>query len=251
MYNSILIINLMYIGDLLFTTPLIRALRANFPSAHIAMLADKKNADVIKYNPHLSELIAIDKKGYHNKLKNYIGLISDIRKRQFDLVINLHANERASAIAAFSGAREVIGFAARPFGIFFDRVVKERHDVHQADAYLEILREPGIAQVDNHGLEIWVDEGTEARADKLWQEAFADNSVDTRKVIGLNTGGSWPTKRWTKEGFAALADRLLETGYGVAFFGGPMDREDVDQILSLMNKPDHPKLAVSETRNRG
>jgi len=119
MYKNILVINLMYIGDLLFMTPLLRTLRTSFPDSHIAMLADEKNTGVIKYNPHLSEIIGIDKKGYHNKLPNYLRLIADIRKRKFDLVINLHANERASAIAAFSGAKKIVGFSAKGLGIIF------------------------------------------------------------------------------------------------------------------------------------
>ena len=236
--NKILVINLMYIGDLLFTTPLLRTLRTAFPNAHIAMLADKKNTIVIEHNPHLSELIAIDKKGYHNNLSNYIGLIADIRSRKFDLVINLHANERATAIAAFSGAKHIIGFSAKGFGTFFDCVVRGRTDVHQADAYLEVLNTMGI-KIDNHrGLEMWIDDAAQQQANDMWEQTF------TKKVIGLNTGGSWPTKRWTKKGFAELADSLLDKGYGIAFFGGPMDTGDVEEVLALMIHKDHQELGV-------
>lgn len=229
----------MYIGDLLFTTPLLHVLRQQFPEANISMLADDKNAWVLKYNPNISELIGIDKKGYHNKLSNYIELIRNIRRRKFDLVINLHANERASAIAAFSGAKEIVGFSARSLGMMFMKLVKERTDIHQADAYLEVLRTIGVTDFGNHGLELWVDEASQRKANEVWSEAF--NQV---KVIGLNTGGSWPTKRWTKQGFAKLADMLLVNGYGVAFFGGPMDKADVAEIVSMMGNRDHHLLKV-------
>lgn len=228
----------MYIGDLLFTTPLLRTLRTKFPKAHIAMLADEKNAAVIKYNRNLSEIIAIDKKGYHNKLPNYLRLIADIRKRKFDVVINLHANERASAIAAFSGGKRIIGFAAKGFGVCFDSLVKERTTIHQADAYLEVLKGLNISKFDNQGLEMWVDDAAQKRAKEIWDSSF------TKKVIGLNTGGSWPTKRWTKDGFAKLADKILEKGYGVAFFGGPMDMADVQEVVSLMEHSEHAELGI-------
>ncbi|MGI6092251.1 MAG: lipopolysaccharide heptosyltransferase II [Negativicutes bacterium] len=249
MYNRILVINLMYIGDLLFATPLLRTLRANYPEAEIVLLADKKNCDVVRYNPHISELIAIDKKGYHNKLKNYLGVIADIRRRQFDLVINLHRNERASAIAAFSGAKKIIGFSAKGFGFFFDKVVHERTDIHQVDAYMETLKAVGVKRIDNQGLEMWVDEKSQKKADEIWQYHFPDTSGNLRSspktpVIGINTGGSWPTKRWTKSGFANLADKILASGYGVVFFGGPMDKEDVEEILSLMVERDSPQLVL-------
>jgi len=239
MYQNILIINLMYIGDLLFTTPLLSDLRMKYPNANIAMLADEKNAWVLKHNPNISELISIDKKGYHNKLPNYIGLIRQIRSRKFDLVINLHANERASAIAAFSGAKEIVGFSVRGLGFNFTKLVKERTDIHQADAYLETLRAVGITDLRNNGLEIWVDTVSEEKAAKIWSKDF-----NSTRVIGLNTGGSWPTKRWTKQGFAKLADMLLLNGYGVAFFGGPMDKVDVNEIISLMTYSKHHLLKV-------
>jgi len=253
MYKNILIINLMYIGDLLFITPLLRTLRTNFPKAHIALLADEKNTAVIKYNQHLSELIPIDKKGYHNKFPNFMGLIFDIRKRKFDLVINLHANERASVIAALSGGQKIIGFSAKGFGIFLDNLIKERTDIHQVDAYLEVLKAINVTTIDNQGLEMWVDVATEGRATTIWdtaychcepREAIFPLHADTPKVIGINTGGSWPTKRWTKAGFSQLADKLLEKGYGIAFFGGPMDEKDVNDIISLMKYQHHNKLVV-------
>lgn len=230
MMEKILVINLMYLGDLLFTTPLLRTLRFNYPAAKIDLLVDKKNQDVVLYNPHISELIAIDKKGYHNKLPNYLRLILDIRKQKYDLVINLHPNERASAIAAFSGAKRIAGFSVKGLGIFFGQKLQERKDVHQADAYLEIAHALGL-QTDNRGLEMRVDESSENKAGKLWLEA---GLLPETKVIGINPGGSWPTKRWTIDGFAELADMLQRDGFRTVFFGGPMDRQMVDKIVEKM-----------------
>ncbi|MPM30611.1 ADP-heptose--LPS heptosyltransferase 2 [bioreactor metagenome] len=239
MYKNILVINLMYIGDLLFTTPLLHVLRKHFAESHISLLADEKNAWVVKYNPNISELIGIDKKGYHNKLPNYIELIRQIRQRKYDLVINLHPNERASAIAAFSGAKEVIGFSTKGLDLMFSKPLKESKDIHQADAYLEVLKAVGINDLSNNGLEIWTNETAQAKAADVWSNAFSKATV-----IGINTGGSWPTKRWTKQGFAELADNLLDKGYGVAFFGGPMDKADVAEIVSTMKYRSHKLLKI-------
>ena len=62
MYKKILVINLMHIGDLLLTTPVLRTLRANFPQSHIALLADKKLADLVRLNENLDECLLIDKR---------------------------------------------------------------------------------------------------------------------------------------------------------------------------------------------
>ena len=72
MPKSILVINLMHIGDLLLVTPVLRTLRTQFPQAHIALLADKKLQDLVKNNQNINELITIDKKGQDDGLLPYL-----------------------------------------------------------------------------------------------------------------------------------------------------------------------------------
>ena len=202
---------------------------------------DKNGAEVVKYNPFISELIVIDKRGYHNKLRNLFALIKELRNRKFDLVINLHPSERATAMAAFSGAKQVVGFYSPGFSWFFDLPIKRQDNIHRVDDNLRILNVMGLGQFNNRDLEMWVDDESRKSAYQKWLQAFSQYHGP---VIGLNTGGSWPTKRWTKEGFANLADKLLAKGYGVAFFGGPMDKPDVETIVGMMNNQKSERLAV-------
>jgi len=243
LYKKILVINLMHIGDLLLVTPVLRTLRSNFPAARIALLADAKIADLVKYNKNIDQLIAIDKKGYHDKLGNYIKLIREIRREKFDLVINLHRNERASFLAGLSGAGKIVGYSTIGPHLLFDKVMENRKRIkHQVEAHFDVLRETlGITAIDDRGIEMWLDEPSEAEAARLWAEEFGR---DGTPVVGLNSGASWPTKRWPKEYFAELADRLLTAGYGVAFFGGPMDVKLVRETVALMRNGGHPKLTV-------
>ena len=230
----------MHIGDLLLVTPVLRTLRTNFPTAHIALLADAKLADLVRLNRNIDELIIIDKKGYHDKLTNYLKFIGEIRQEQFDLVINLHKNERASFIAALSGAKKVVGYATFGPGLLFDQTIENRkRSKHQVHAHFDVLKETlGITSIDDRGIEMWLDEEAEATALAIWSQAFSE----TRPVIGLNIGASWPTKRWPKEYFAELADQLVDRGFAIAYFGGPMDVDIVDQAISLMKHKDHPQV---------
>ncbi len=243
LYSKILVINLMHIGDLLLVTPVLRALRTAYPDAHIALLADSKLSDLVKYNKNIDELIALDKKGYHNKLSNYLQAVADIRAKKFDLVINLHANERASFIAAFSGANKIVGYSTFGLHWFFDKTMKNRKAVkHQVESHFDVLREfVGVTEIDDHGIEMWLDESAETKAAKIWHEQFGSTDA---KVIGLNIGASWPTKRWRSEYYAELADRLLDRGYAIAYFGGSMDQEIVDETIEKMRHRHHPMLKV-------
>ena len=181
-----------HIGDLMLATPVLRTLRANYPQAKISILVDKKLADLVRCNKHIDECLLIDKKGKDDKLTNFIKYIGKIRKKNFDLVINLHRNERASAIAAFSGADTIVGYAKPGFGLFFDKVMQNpsvAHHIgrgpwgllpphryvpgwkHQVHAHLEVLKQAvGVKKIDDGGLEMWLPQEAVEKAEKLWQE---------------------------------------------------------------------------------
>ena len=261
-YQNILVINLMHIGDLMLTTPVFRTLRANYPQAKITLLADKKLANLVVHNKWLDECLLLDKKGADNSLPAFLRFIRKVRSKKYDLVINLHRNERAAALAAFSGAKRIVGYSKPGFSLFFSQVMQNPSIAHhfgwgpgkmlppykyvpgwkhQVDAHLEVLEKAQlIDHRDDGGLEMWLPEEAEARAAKLWQENFAPED----KVIALNIGASWLTKRWCDEYFAQVADYFLMKGYGIAFFGGPMDLTIVENALSKMQCKDREKIKI-------
>ena len=234
MYKKILVINLMHIGDLLLVTPVLRTLRANYPNAHIALLADKKLADLVQYNKNINECLLIDKKGADDTVLAFIKFIKKLREKKFDLVINLHRNERASALAAFSGAKKIFGYSKPGFSFLFTKVFPNLKAVeHQIHSHFDVLSGAlGITNFDDGGVEMWIDENSKSKADKI----FHDNFSDGTKVIAFNIGASWHTKRWLDDYFAKCADILIERGYGVAFLGGGMDKKIVAACVEKMQQ---------------
>ncbi|MFC2342101.1 MAG: glycosyltransferase family 9 protein, partial [Selenomonas artemidis] len=105
MYENILVINLMHLGDLMLMTPVLRTLRHNCPAARITLLADLLLADIVRENPHVDRCLFIDKKGKDDSFLGILRFAMKLRKEKYDLVVNLHRNERASALAALSGGR--------------------------------------------------------------------------------------------------------------------------------------------------
>ncbi len=241
-YKNILVINLMHIGDLMLVTPVLRTLRANYPQARISLLADKKLADLVQYNHHIDECLLLDKKGKDDHLLSFARYIWNLRKKHFDLVINLHRNERASALAAFSGAKRIVGYSKPGFSWFFDVVLPNKKAVmHQIYSHFEVLtKAAGVTRIDDGGLEMWLPPGAEESAAKVWAANFAPD----KKVVAFNIGASWKTKRWCDDYFAEAADRLLARGYGIAFFGGPMDTELVRTCIAKMKQSDHPAIKI-------
>ncbi len=111
-----------------------------------------------------------------------------------------------------------------------------------SDAYLEILQHMGITDLSHNGVEMFL-----SQAEKQFATDFyAANGITNNDIlIGLNVGGSWPTKRWTSEGWAALADYYLRKGCKPIFFGGSMDIPIVEEILAKMQGT--PLLATGKT----
>lgn len=241
-YQNILVINLMHIGDLMLVTPVLRTLRANYPKARLTLLADKKLRDLVEYNPHLDACLLLDKKGEDNHPLAFLRFIQKVRKEKFDLVINLHRNERASALAAFSGARTIVGYAKPLFSAFFTKVYpNKKAEMHQIHSHYEVLERYGlIDHIEDKGLELTLPPKAKDKAAALWQEHFSTG----QKVIALNIGASWPTKRWLDSYFAEVADHYIDKGYGIAFFGGAMDTELVHACISQMKHKDSPHVKI-------
>ena len=253
---KILVINLMHLGDLMLVTPALTTLRKNFPTAHLALLADKKLGDLVRLNKNLDECILIDKKGVDDHLPSFVKFIFKIRAKKFDLVINLHRNERASALAAFSGAKKIVGYSKPLFSLMFTKVLPNpsiaRHikhgfkteyqpgTQHQVHSHFDVLREAcGVEKIFDNGLEMWISPDAARESEKIFRDNFGDT-----KVIAFNIGASWLTKRWLDSYFAECADILLERGYGVAFLGGTMDEEIVAACVEKMRHKNSARLKI-------
>ena len=241
-YRNILVINLMHLGDLMLVTPVLRTLRHNYPAARITLLADRILADIVQENAHIDECLLIDKKGRDRSFLGIMRFARRLRERKYDLVVNLHRNERSSALAALSGGKRIVGYTKPGFSLLFDHVSPDQHMVmHEVHSHYAALRAAGIiGEIDDAGLEMWLPPAAEAEAARLWATHFAPED----KVIALNIGASWRTKRWEDGYFAQVADTYLARGYHLAVMGGPTDVEMVAACRAQMREKDHPHLHI-------
>ena len=212
--KKILVTFLMHLGDLTLTTPFIRALREAAPDSHITMLVDEKLKDVVLHNPCLDEVITIDKKGRDNSILALLSCAHNLGKMQFDILINLHPNERCSFICAMTKVGKRTGCTNWLFKPWFD-----------------VLTQLGVNELKHRGLEIFPGSENKAFADTFWKE---HGIMPEDKLVGFNIGSAVETKRWAPERFAEVADTLEGKGYRSVFFGGTMDEEMVREAVSHM-----------------
>jgi len=227
----ILIVDLLNIGDLLFTTPSLRALRNAYPAAEIDMLVPAQFSDVLRHNPNIDNLIGFDKGGQDERLPGFLRMVSLLRRNRYDLVINYQVSARASLISWLCGAKRRVGTASSVYRRMFHQVVESDEQVHRADMYLQILRDLSIPAGDDGKMEMFIDDASEAAVEALWREEGLDSA---ESVVGLNPGARVELRRWPVEKWADLADRLERDGCRTVLLGGPGEKDIADSTISRM-----------------
>jgi heptosyltransferase-3 len=226
--SKILVIKLRAIGDVLLSTVVLENLRCAFPSATIDFLTESASRDVLSGNPMIDDLVV-----FSPKKDSAVGLIAAVRRRKYDLVIDLFANPRSAIVTALSGARYRVGF---PFGwrkYCYNILAPARGgEVHNTEFNLEALQVIGVPIVGAN-IRFLLDPAAEEFAESF----FRNEGLDSAKVVAMNPGGGWYTKRWPIPKFAQLGDVLArELGVGVLIVWGPGELEDANRLQSLMRE---------------
>ncbi len=229
---KILLIRLSSLGDIVLTTPAIRAVRANFPNAYIAMLVAKQSADILRENPHLNEIITFDRLAKDKDTGEIWRVVRLLRERKFTLAIDLQRKFRTEILMYFSGATERVGK-----GRLCTVRVSEQGNKHATEHYFDILHAVGIPAEDQK-LELFLAESE--RRDAV-QRLKAAGSVARKLKVGLFPGAGWKLREWMPERFAAIGDRLVEHfNADVLIFGGQQESELVQKVANLMEMPAIP-----------
>lgn len=224
---KILIVNLMQIGDLILTTPVFHSLRDRLPDAFIAAAVNKSFAELVNHNPFINQIFSIDKHSF----KLFLDNLRAIRAHHFDLVINLNRSERASALAAFSGGKSILGYSKPGFSLLFNKVLPNlKKSMHQVYSHFKVLDYAGFNNLNIFGLEIFIPDDVQRDISIFWAQHFQPSD----RVVAFNIGASWTTKRWLPEYFAKVAEELIERGFHVAFVGSKPELPLVNLCVSYI-----------------
>ena len=227
--DNILVIKLRYIGDVLLATPVLRALRKAFPQARLTMAVNRGTEEILKGNPDLTEVLAVDRSGVGADLR----FLREIRRQRFDCVIDLTDGDRSAMMAWASGAPVRIGFNAehRGRGLLYT-VIVTASSVHRVERDLAAVRALGIEpQTDLPVLNLSPQEEHEAAVLLKEIGGVCANDLCDRQLVLLHPGARYWFKAWPAERFAELADRLTDVWRCQILVGGAdQDGDMVDRI---------------------
>jgi heptosyltransferase-3 len=224
--HSILVIKLRAIGDVLLSTVVAKNLRRAFPDARIDYLTEPPSNEILKNNPHINSTLIYDRSAMTG-----IDLIRLVRRRKYDLVIDLFGNPRTALVTRLSGAMFRVGYRFRWRTYAYNMVVEPRGaEVHNTQFNLDALEVIGV-DIQDRNLYFHLTSDDE----KFVEEFISRFPLHGKLLVGLNAGGGWYTKRWGLDRFAALGDRLVqEFGADIVLMWGPGQREEVEKVQSLM-----------------
>ena len=215
--NRILIIRLSSLGDILLTTPFLRAIKTQFPHIKIDMLIREEYVDVIKLNPYIDKKFLFKKDDKNNNV-----LIEQLKNNNYELVIDLQNNLRSKKVVSSLKTNNV-KLDKRSFDKFLlvnFKVNKLKEAPQIPVRYSNTIQK---IKLDEQGLNLFTDKSANAEI------------IGKNNLIGFCPGARHFTKRWPKEYFIELGNKLTQNGYTIVLFGGKIDKEICAELVNRIS----------------
>lgn len=245
----VLLVRLRLIGDVVFTTPVIGALRRALPDAHLAYLIEPAAAPVVAHHPALDEVILAPRTRGWRRLRDDWHLGRRLRRARYDVVLDLHGGPRASLLTWLSGAPRRIGFDVQGRHWMYTDVVprprelRPRHSVeNQWDILPALLPDlPGPTPVDDPVTMVHAP-AAESRV-AAWLAGEALDTTHQLVVIHVSAGNAF--RRWPLPAFAELAFRLVAPApkRRIILTSGPSEAAAAAEVVRLVRerRPEFPE----------
>ena len=246
-----LIVNTFGIGDVLFSTPLIKAIKKKYPGSSITYVGNRRSYDILKNNHHISKIYIFEKDEYRklwaeSKLrlaKELFSLINNLKRDSYTILFDMSLGYIYSLILfLFVGIPIRIGFNYRDRGKFLTHkvTIDGFNKKHVIEYYLELGRHLGL-NISDKEMELVI-----SQEDREWADAcLSKHDVSkNEKVCGIipGCGASWGVhanyRRWSTWKFAEVADYIAgHYGHKILIFGEEKEGELCIKMQSEMKMP--------------
>jgi heptosyltransferase III len=210
--DSILLISLSNIGDVIMTTPVLQALHEYSPGSRIDIVADSRSSDIFRFCPYRGELFLKHKKGL---FRGGWDLLKAVRKNHYDLIVDLRTD----------------GFAYLLRG---NRRLTKWHrasdSLHSVEQHMSIIKSIWH-QKEIPPCHVWLSKTERDYAPEVL------GIYKGSKLLGLGPGANSKKKVWPAERYVLLVERLSDQFDAIIIFGSNRDRAYADYIHSHIHMP--------------
>ena len=230
--NRVLVIRLSAIGDVVFASPLIDAIKRTQPDAEVRWLAESTVAPLLAEHAGLKELLiwprhewwALFRRGRLWRLsREVLSFRRTLRAYQFDLVLDAQGLLKSAVLAWMTGARTRIGFRSKePTGWLLTERVPKRLDSTVSSEYRGLAEHIGLETGD---FSMTVSLSGVARE-------FAERVYNGQPYVVFCPFTTRPQKHWPESNWRSLTEIALERGWRVVVLGAPADRAAANRIFA-------------------
>ena len=237
--RNILVIDFGQLGDVVMSLPALRAVRDKFPLARITAAVGKPSGEIIALSGYADATIEVDRVAIRDGFKplsilKILDLVKDVRRRQFDFVIDLHSFSETNLLGFLSGAPKRLFARRRGRSLDFlanfkpaPPIEADNRTRHQVDRYLDVLQPLYISEAPRvPRLATTFEDDREV--DRLLRKSKAAAEA---LLVGLFPGAGHESRRWPLKKFAQLADSLSRNdGVQPLVFVGPEEAKIISEI---------------------
>lgn len=235
--RKILVIHFGQMGDVVLALPSMLAIRKRFADANITLLIGRSAAAAAEPANVADELMIVDRVkmrdgGKLSAIGDILRLARDIRRRRFDLAIDLHSLSETNILAFVAGIPSRL-FADREnrslnfLSNFSPKPPREDRGEHRARSYMKVLQPLGV-ETDPTPFRYNPDSVSAAKVDEL----LADLSLTGRRFAAIFPGAGHASRKWPIERFAELASRLVDEAIAPIIVLGPEEAPQRDEIAA-------------------
>jgi heptosyltransferase-1 len=243
---KILLVRLRQIGDVVFTTPALHALRDRYPDAQITYLVEPAAAPVVAGNPYLSELRVLPRSRGLQGFLGDLALGRRLRREKYDIVIDFHGGPRASLLTWLTAARQRIGYTVigRAW-MYTTRVARSRALLprHSVISQWDLLAPLGIAPPDaeRYPCEMTLDAAAATRVTARLRDCGIEAGD---RIVVMHVSAGNPFRRWPLASFAEVAAALATSGDAVRVIvtSGPSEADAAAQVIAAARAQLPPDL---------
>jgi len=260
--RNILVIDFGQLGDVVMSLPALRAIREKFPHAKITVAVGRPGKELLNLAGFADEILEVDRVSLRDgptlvSIGRIAKFVAQVRKQQFDFVIDLHSYYETNILGFLSGASHRL-YSRREnrsldfLGNFKPQPPRESTTAHLVDRYLDLLKSLGIENVPR--TPVLRTSNTEDRAvEALLKKEKAQSG---QLLAGIFPGAGNASRLWPLEKFAEVADHLIRNDrVRVIVFAGPEERELVPKMRSVFpektiffDRLTIPQLASAQAR---
>lgn len=237
-FRNILLVQLGDIGDVILTTPTIRAAKETYPEARISIMVRKPFGSLLGADQNLHEVVEIEKicGSVFRVIGEQIRVIRNLRRARYDMVIDLRTGDRGTILSFCTGAVERVGRQGSDkqywHNLLFTKVVRNPAlgppEVHPgADQSLRIVRPLGIDTSDSQP-KIYIEPTDRQRAAMLLKER---GLLAEDRWLTINPFSRWRYKEWDSAKWGQVIDRLWEEQHIPALLIGGEDESLAADLL--------------------